>query len=323
MRHSENNVYETGMADFVPRNRSRSITYLILGFITTIMAVIITFSFSDAMSGRTLGMSVVSIMLVALCLVTVYLKTQSNDLVLSTEFQNLLFATTANLGFLFTIIVKRDATVIYSSPGIKTLFDDFRYSESQSLEGFFIEGRIPEFDRAKIANTLLLGERKSHLMKVASNEGIIDMVISVEPLPRPVGYYAIKARRYYTQREGKAAQALTGAEATAEHYLFLLEKSPVAHFVCDEFGRFIYMNPAMQKLSGFSAHEILTNRMQISDMITHTAGSRIGADYEYQDMDIEALLIRRSAESVRIQLYLGVQKNAGRPTALVGTLLTA
>lgn len=321
MRFDEKKMELSVVNDFVPRDRTRSTTYLILGFVITIAAVIVAFSFSDMMSSRTLGMSVVSVMLVILCLACIALKTRSNDLVLATEFQNLLFASAANLGSVFSLIVKRDATVIYASPGVKTLFDDFRYSESSTLEGFYVEGRILEFDQAKITNALLLGERKSHLIKVATNEGVIDMVISVEPLPRPVGYYVIKARKYFSQRDGKVANALTGQEATAEQYHFALEQSPTAQFICDEFGRFIYMNQAMQKLCGYSTQDFITNRMQISDMITHTAGSRIGVDYEYQDMDIDALLVVRSGQTLRIILSLRMQKEANRISAIAGSII--
>ncbi len=185
MRFADNDLTKVALIDFVPRNRSRSVVQLVFAFVCAIIVILATRSFAETESSQDTATFVVCIALTVLCAISVYFRRRSDDLVLATEFQNLLYSSAASIGSQFCIIAKRDGTVVHCSSGISELFNGFPYPVSQALEGFYIEGRIPKFDQDKINDALLMDERKSMLIKISTAMGISDMVINIDPLPRP------------------------------------------------------------------------------------------------------------------------------------------
>lgn len=317
MRFADNDPSKVALLDFMPRDRSRHSVHIIFAFICTIAAVLATLRFSKSDSAQDMVGLIVCIMLAMLCMVTLYFRKRSDDLVLATEFQNLLYSSAASLGSQFCIIAKRDATVVHASPGLSDMFNGFPYSVSQSLEGFFIEGRLPKFDQDKIHDALLMNERKSLLIKLSTTMGISDMVVNIDPLPRPHGYYAIRGRYYQGQR--KAGSALH-ADISPETMRHLIEESPVGHFVCDDLGRFEYINPALATLVGRTPQDMIEARLHITDILKRVNGNPIVKEYEYHDMREEVLLVHTGGKPTRLHLELSLIREGGKTARLVGTI---
>lgn len=317
MRFADNDLLKVGLPDFTPRNRSRSTIQIIVAFICTIAAVLATLRFTQSDSAQDIGALVVCLVLILACLLTLYFRKRSDDLIMATEFQNLLYSSAASIGSQFCIIVKRDGTVVHSGAGLSDLFNGFPYTVSQALEGFFIEGRVSKIDQDKITDALLMNERKSVLLKLSTAIGITDMVITIDPLPRPQGYYVIRGRQYQGERKTGSALLTDISSETMRH---LLEESPVGHFICDDFGRFEYINPALASLVGKTPQEMIEERLHITDILTRTNGDPIGRDYEYRDLKEEVLLSGKNKKATRLKLELSLIREANKITALVGTL---
>lgn len=317
MRFSEKDPMSVALPDFSPRDRARPTIYIILTFVCTIAAVLGALHVSKGGEANTILSYTLFTILAVSCLISVYFRRKSDDLVLSTEFQNLIYSSAASLGSQFCIITKRDGVTVHASHGLSELFDGFPYPISQALEGFFIEGRIPKFDQDKIIDALLMNERKSVLLKISTSMGINDMVISIDPLPRPHGYYAIKGRYYQGTRKGGSAVL---SDISIETMRRLLEESPVGHFICDDHGRFEYINPALARLIGKTPQTLLEERLHLNDVLKLTNGNPIARDYEFHDLKEEVLLIHSSGTPTRLHLNFSLIREAGRMTALVGTV---
>ena len=302
--------------DFMPRDRSRPSLQIFMVFLSTIAIVLALLRFVHEKS-ENISTVFICLILVALCAMTIYFRRRTDDMLLATEFQNLLYSSAASIGSQFCIIAKRDGTAVHCSYGVSELFNGFSYPMAQALEGFFIESRMPKFDQDKIIDALLMNERKSLLLKISTAMGITDMVINIDPLPRPHGYYAIRGRYY--QGERKAGSALL-ADLSTETMRHLLEESPVGHFICDDFGRFEYINPALAKLVGKTPQEMIEERLHITDILKRTNGAAIGKEYEYNDMKEEVILVSKASNTTRLHLELSLIREGGKVSALVGTI---
>lgn len=315
MRFADNDLNQVALPDFMPRDRSQPVMQILFAFVTSIAAVLATLRFMKTESVQDIGALIVCLIISILCLITIYFRKRADDLVLATEFQNLLYSSAASIGSLFCIIIKRDGTVVHASPGLAGMFNRFPYSMSQSLEGFFTEGSVQKIDQDRIADTLALNEQKSMLIKITTTKGESDMVINIDPLPRPHGYYVIRGRYYQGDRKAGSANL---AEVSIDTLRFLLDNSPVGHFICDDFGRFEYINPALATLVGQAPQAMIESRLHINDIFSQTNGSVIGKEYEYHDVREEVLL--KGGKVTRLHLELSLLREGNKVTALVGTV---
>lgn len=315
MRYSEKNT--AILPDFMPRNRTRATTHIILAFICTIIAALAALKLGNSHANADLATYAVCIILAVSCMITLYFRKRADDTVLATEFQNLIYSSATALGSQFCIITKRDGVAVHASSGLSEMFDGFPYTIPHALEGFFIEGRIPKFDQEKITNALLMNEKKSLLLKVSTALGINDMVINIDPLPRPHGYYAIKAR--YFQGARNSGSALL-SNISPETMRLVLENSPVGHFICDDHGKFEYINLALAALVGRTPQSMLEDKLHVQHILKKRDGSSIGKDFEFSDMREEVLLIHENNAPIRLSLTLTLQREGGKTTAIVGTV---
>src|SRR5690348_11878508 len=122
MRFADQNISQVGLMDFEPRNRSRHTAYLIGAYVVTIMAVVIAAMNGSTEPSRVAGATIISLIIIVLCLVSIYARQRNNDLVLATEFQNMLYSSAAESGSLFYLIAKHDGTVVHASRGLGDLF---------------------------------------------------------------------------------------------------------------------------------------------------------------------------------------------------------
>lgn len=315
MRFADNDLNQVALPDFMPRDRSQAVMQILFAFITSIAAVLATLRFMKTESVQDIGALIVCLIISLLCLITIYFRKRADDLVLATEFQNLLYSSAASIGSLFCIIAKRDGTVVHASAGLAGLFNTFPYGMSQALDGFFIEGRVQKIDQGRITDALALDERKSMLIKLTTGKGESDMVINIDPLPRPHGYYVIRGRYYQGDRKAGSANL---AEISIDTLRYLLDTSPVGHFICDDFGRFEYINPVLAALLNRTPQAMIEDRLHINDILSQTNGSPIGREYEYHDMKEEVLL--KGGKVTRLHLELALFKEENKVTALVGTV---
>jgi PAS domain-containing protein len=320
LRFTEHTIAQFGAEDFIPRDRSRPIRFLFLAFVCTVIATCVTLFYGATVSDRMVGMFIITIMLMALCLITIYFRRRGHDLVMATEFQNLLFAGAASVGYGFCLIVRHDGSTVYSNRAVNGLFMDFPYHDSQALEGFIEAGKLARFDADKITNALASGERRTCLVRATTRDAHQDMVITVEPLPRPQGFYVVRGRPYFEKRSRETGSGDALSAIPGNTLLTLLEATPNAHFVCDEFGRLLYLNPAFGRLAGYTLDAALERRLTLNDLFTRTGGAPLVVEYDFQNLNEEVTLTTAHGAPSRVQLILTLHREAGKITALVGTV---
>ncbi len=100
----------------------------------------------------------------------------------------------------------------------------------------------------------------------------------------------------------------------------LLEESPVGHFICNDFGKFEYMNPALARLAGRTPQDMIEERLQLNDLFQRTNGEALGKEYEYRDTKEEVILLTSDNRSTRLHLELSLIRDGNKVTAIVGTV---
>lgn len=315
MRFTDSNTSKVGVMDFAPRARSRHTLYLVAAYVCTVLAVIVLASQDTDSSGRTAGAAAISIIIIALALVSLYIRQRNNDLLLATEFQNMIYASAAEVGTLFCIIAKRDGSTVHAGRSLAKLFNYFPYPTVQALDGFYIESHLPKFDQAKINEALQQDIPKSFLVKINTASGVMDTVISVEPLARPAGYYVIRGR-LFSDKRGDPEKL---ANISSQQFQQLLDSSPIGHFLCDANGTLRYANPAFAALCGKSPASMVHERQSITRLFALDAGKSWSEEYEFSPLDNQPAYIQ-GASARKVLISLKIQRNE-KDISLLGTVV--
>lgn len=315
MRFTDSNTSKIGVMDFTPRSRSRHTIYLVAAYVCTVLAVIVLAAQNNSGEGAAVGATFISILIIALALVSLYIRQRNNDLLLATEFQNMIYASAAEVGTLFCIIAKRDGSSVHASKSLAKLFNYFPYPTIQALDGFYIESHLPRFDQAKLNEALQQDAAKSFLVKISTASGVMDTVISVEPLARPAGYYVIRGR-LFSDKRGDPEKL---ANIPSQQFQQLLDSSPVGHFLCDANGTLRYANPAFAALCGASPEGMVHERQSITRLFVLDAGKTWSEEYEFSPLDSQPAYLQ-GASARKVLISLSIQRN-DKESSLLGTVV--
>ena len=187
MRFSEIDELVPDQLDFVPRERRNQMSLLVIAFVTT-MAVIFIAAYAPVIRDMNLYTPIITIVAIAaLCLYVVYSKQLNLDLVMSTEYQNLMFAQAVRVGCDFCMFVRRDGTIIYASDGMNSVFPSYDYAEAQALDGVFELAAVRQVDRERILGAIRSNSNDNLIFPIpAAAGGNKNYVLTVEPLPQIV-----------------------------------------------------------------------------------------------------------------------------------------
>lgn len=323
MRFSETEYNNTTQMDFVPRERRTQIWRVIVAFTVTIGLIFILSFAPGSVGGATFaGLTSMAIVMV-LCFYVVYRKQQSLDLVMSTEYQNMLFAQAAALGSSFCMFVRRDGTIVYANDGLRRLFPHFAYSESQALEGIFEQGGVRKTDRERIMAAIYNNQSDRVVFPVKQQNGEDkDYILTLEPLPRPAGFTVIRGREYRDQRAGTQLLPDVLRSTSADKLDHMLATTPAAHYVTDQYGRFEYVNPALEQLLGYNPGEMLDSKMSIYHVLYQLKGQPVGDDYTLGDFSGDALIQKKQGTLANVILHQSVLRDStGKPLGASGSIL--
>lgn len=193
MRFSERNDI-TLPHNFMPRNRSGSIWRVIFGFGVALSAML-TLNLVPNLVGGEPEASLLSLVAISvLCFYVVYLKQQNLDLVLQTEFQNLLFANAASAGSLFCAFVKRDGEIVYLHPFFYTMFTANDETPITNLSSMLAALSALEPSAETLQDAVFsLDVTSFEIQAIGPHEHPIRLMLEITPLTRPAGYAVLKA----------------------------------------------------------------------------------------------------------------------------------
>lgn len=312
MRFNETDFVTPGRMDFVPRERRNQIWGMVVVSILVIAVVfVLTFTHNNSLGGRTISAFVSMVAVAVLCFYMIYRKQQNLDLVMATEYQNMLFAEAVSLGSNFCLFVRRDGTIVYANSGLKQVFPDFSYNEAQALEGVFEEGGVPKADRDRVMGAIYSSSSARLVFPVRQNGEEKDYVLTVEPLTRPGGYVLIRGREYRGQRAGLQLLPDILRTTSADKLDHLLASSPVGLYVTDAFGRLEYINPAVEQLLGYHPVELLDARIAIHRLFYQLDGLPVPDDYTLADFNGRAQMQKHNGTLLTVTLQQTVIRETG------------
>ena len=322
MRFSEMDAIMPNQLDFVPRERQRQIWYVVFAFVTTMLLVLVT-GYANIFSRIEIVGPMIAVLLIAiLCLYILYRKQKNLDLVMSTEYQNMLFSQALSLGCSFCMIVRHDGTIVYTSDGFANVFPDFNYSEAMALQGVFERGAVRASDRERIMGSIR-SATPDHLIfplmdKYSAKK---EYIITVDPLQRPSGFAIIRGREYLGQRAGTQLMPDILRSTTVDKLDHMLATTEVGHYTTNGYGQFEYVNPAFERMCGYAPGEILEQRLSLHHVIFTMDGNVLTEEYSIHAFNGTATLQQRSGSRINLPLSQHIMRDsAGKAVSATGTL---
>jgi two-component system, cell cycle sensor histidine kinase and response regulator CckA len=270
-KHSNDSSFRfSGIADFAVRKQIPS-----FGQILTIFLLVLFVCLTIAVLNldKVPLILFLFLLLAALGSYMIVLLQRSRDLVMTTEFQNALFASALDYNRTFCLIIKYDGNIVYMDRSFQNLFPNFMNDGHLSLTNLFNHAKTDPAEALKIFDTIerQMGDKVVCNM-TASDGKIYKLVISIEPIPRPSGFIMLHAREYIEKRNGPTHSPSHSSEHT------LLSKSNVALFssimdmmecglyVVDLDGKLIYANSTLEQWLDYKDHEMVTNKISLRDI---------------------------------------------------------
>lgn len=323
MRYGDQLDMTADTSDFVPRERSRDIWRVIFGFALAI-ALMLFLNFTPNVVGGATEASLISLLAIAiLCFYIVYQKQQNLDLVMATEFQNLLFAQAASQGADFCFFVKRDGVIVYANDGLRKLFPNLVYSDASALEALFESAEINNVDRERVMSAIYANQRDRLVfpMKDASGNHR-EYILIIDPLNRPPGYIVMRGRQYYNKRVGTEAFPEMLRNTTPEKIEHLLSYTPAPLFITDEFGAISYATPALEALLGYSVGEISMAKLRISHILGKIGQEMLTEEYRLHDAQSPADALHKTGRNMPVMLSLfTIRDQVGKVLGATATLI--
>ena len=312
MRFSEADFASPGQLDFIPRERQNQVINDIIAFFIALVILGALAFLSNGVIRYTHALIATFAVIMALGIYVITRKQQNLDLVMNTEYQNMLFSQASALGFAFILFARRDGTIVYASEGLSHLFPYAAASESKALESVFEQGGVAAADRERILNAIYSGAKERIVFPITGGDGQPkDYILTVEPIKRPSGFMILRAREYYPERKGVEKMPETLRATSAEKLDHLLGTSAVAHFVTDAFGRFEYVNPAMESLLGVAPGTLVRDRLSINTLLYQLNGVPVPEDYTLGEFFGNAALKQSQGTLVNVVLQQVIHRERG------------
>ena len=323
MRFSEQDMDNVAELDFVPRERRGQIANLVIAFGLAILLLGALILLPDYIVRSSHSAMVALAVMIGLAAYVVYRKQQSLDLVMHTEYQNMLFAQAATQGTSFCLFVRRDGTIVYANDGIAQMFPHLRVRESQALESIFDHGNVSAGDRERMMAAIFAGRHERLIFPLTNAHGEIkDYIMTLEPLRRPHGFMVIRAREYRDQRAGIQLLPEVLRATSAEMLDHLLATTHIAHCVTDPYGKLEYANPALEQLLGYTPGEITTLKLSLQNLLYQLDLRPLAEDYTPQNFSGPAEFKHKQGTLIPVYLQLVVARDTeGKLLGLSGTVL--
>lgn len=322
MRFSETEYNSTAQMDFVPRERRHQVWHIVVAFMFTICLLFILSVAPGAMGGPVFAGLASMASVAVLCFYVVYRKQQSLDLVMSTEYQNMLFAQAVALGTSFCLFVRRDGTIVYANDGLRKLFPHFAYSDSQVLEGLFEQGGVRKADRERVMAAIYSSQSDRVVCPLKTLEGEQEYILTMEPLKRPGGFMVVRGREYRDKRTGTQMLPDMLGTTSMDKIQHMLSNTAVAHYITDSYGRLEYVTPALERLLGYQGGELLDGKLYIHHLLYQLGGQPVGDDYTLTDYSGEATLQKKQGTVTTAILHQSVIRDEnGKPAGATGSIL--
>lgn len=302
MRFDETHEANASQLDFIPRAQRNQAGRLVAGFAIILLGTLLV-GFVPALH-RHGYVSVIMALVVFAIAVKVISRYQKNlDLVMNTEFQNLLFTQGMGLGCTFSLFARRDGTIIYATDGMYRLLGSST-TESQMLDAVFERGGIPASDRERILGAIYSTTGESLLFTIPeATDREKKYVMTVEPLARPRGHVMVRVREFHDDRAGRQSlRDIPRSSNTANHEQ-LLGDTPIGFYATDAYGQFTYVNQAFARMLGYAPREMVAAQLTLANVLLTLGERTLSGEYTVNDFSGDATLRTRSGSTFKGLLF--------------------
>jgi PAS domain-containing protein len=267
-------------SDFIVRKWKWNSIQLFVLFAITFVAIYLTATIMYDIGDKVFFFVTLSCIFGALSWFTITFASRNRDLVMATEFQNAMLASAAQLSTRFCFITKRDGTIVYIDPGFQKLFTHFMHSGGGTIDGLLTYTDVDEEMKQKIIDVLKQNNRDQLLLALKDAEGNPSpMMVTIDPLPRPKGYFLFRGRDYVEKRSTENEKVSTEKTADATSALLLaqaLYALPEGVLITDSNGAITYVNHTLEEWLGFGIGEMLARPLKLEQICHQYAGNEIG-----------------------------------------------
>lgn len=287
MRFSEKS--ENVNPDFVPRDYLKPAKQVIPYYLISLVLVIGTLQLQDILGSTTA--SILAFIMITITAGYLYYRLQEgNDMLMSNDFQTMLFASATSLGSVFCFFIKRDGTVVYANDGTRQMFPNFVKEESRALDSILRDASVSKEDSNKLYSAITRGKKENLVFKIKNKEGeSSQFIVIIEPLKRPSGYFVVHGRPYYPNRQGTVKLPGNLARTSPEKIESLLDTVPIGVYLTNETGIIEYTNPAFERILRYETRELATQSPSIQSLIYHADGQETG-EFELREFTGNVLM---------------------------------
>lgn len=288
--------------DFVPRSYTRPLKEIAFVACLAVIVIITLSLFPEMVGGDVVARILLILLVLSVAAYMIIRRQQHNDLIMATEFENLLFSAAASLGSNFCFFMRNDGTIVYANDGTRRMFPRFNYEQSRALDNLLNEGKVDSVDRDRLYSAMALGKKEILVFAISDTSGARrDFILIIEPLRRPAGYFVIRGREYYSERT--AVIKLTGKlqKTSLDKIATLVQKIPSPAFITNESGTLEFANAALESLLSYHDNEMVETKMTLQRMVYHADGMETG-EFGLGNFIGTVLLKKRDGNVVKAQL---------------------
>lgn len=262
------------MGDFIIRRRILPVWQLVLLFLLSFSILFVVTTNAEMLGGAFgIGLAIFAV-IGPLTWFTVYFSQQNRDMLLAAEFQNALFSAAARLKSTFVMIVKQDGTIFYFDRGFQKVFPETSRRGTLMIDKLFSSQQISKMESEKLLGAIEQGRAETVFVHLQDANGKSQkVIINIDPLPRPSGFYIIRGRDYVVKRYERNTTASAPAlplvdnpqlNATMSHMLHTL---PYGIYTTDANGTLLFANYRLESWLGYNQNEIITNKLTLAHIV--------------------------------------------------------
>jgi len=267
-RYTDLAPHANGSGDFVIRKRTPTLLQLIIILLISLM-MSIGVALTQADKPAFIGLIMFLVFSVGWYIV---MQLQSHrDLLLTTEFQNALFASALGLNNKFCLIIKQDGNVIYLDRSFQDMFPDFLGQSRRTIDVLLEQGKVSTEDSAKVFSAIEHGAYDKVVFNIrTADKSFQKIIMSIEPILRPSGFIMLRGREFVETRtsdEGTFVKNTLLNKSTITLFSHVMDTMNMGVYMTDPLGNLVYANPVLESWLDFDDGEVISSNLSLHDII--------------------------------------------------------
>lgn len=274
------NIEGTG---FVVRRRVPRTTQIVACFIIAFILICMAYILSELWKTKPVFTFTLIVVISLLCWGTFRIITATRRLVMSSEYQNAMFASAAQIGARFCLVAHKSGSIVYIDPGFQAIFPHFVTGDSRTVTSLLTYANVPEHLARKIVSIMQKNSSETIMLPITGTDNnSIDIFVNIDPIARPKGYFIIRGRDYVRKRE-EDAETIREKQMMYDHYQLLgksLYSLPGGIVIAGSKEEIIFANHEMEQIIGYKTEEMVRSGMMLEDILENYNPINAGKAFE-------------------------------------------